>query len=101
MAVSPSAVPETLQREETDLAPRWRVLVHNDPKTTFAFVIDVLRSVFGLDVGASYDVTLEAHEKGVALVATLPLEQAEFKIDRAHALARAARYPLTFTRERA
>jgi ATP-dependent Clp protease adapter protein ClpS len=42
---------------------------------------------------------LEAHHTGVALVCVEPLEQAEFHVDRAHALARGAKYPLTFTYE--
>jgi ATP-dependent Clp protease adaptor protein ClpS len=100
MAPDPAAVPEVMERESTELAPRYRVLVHNDSVTTFHFVIDTLRTVFSLDAVASVAVTLEAHEKGVALVATLPLEQAEFKIDRAHSIARAAKFPLTFTCER-
>jgi ATP-dependent Clp protease adaptor protein ClpS len=85
--------------EKSRLAPRYRVLVHNDPVTTMEFVVKVLRSVFGLEQEQAFQVMMDAHRTGVALVAVLPLEQAEFKVERAHSMARAAKYPLTFTYE--
>jgi len=85
--------------EQTRLAPRYRVLIHNDDVTTMEFVVKVLRSVFGLDFLRASEVMLEAHNTGVATVAVLPLEQAEFKVCRAHSMARTAKYPLTFTYE--
>jgi len=81
------------------LAPRYRVLIHNDEVTTMAFVIRVLQTVFALDLALAWKVMLEAHSQGVALVAVLPLEQAEFKVEKAHSMARTAKYPLTFTYE--
>ena len=85
--------------ERTRLAPRYRVLIHNDDVTTMEFVVKVLQSVFGLDFPSATEVMLEAHDTGVATVAILPLEQAEFRVDQAHSMARAAKYPLTFTYE--
>ena len=81
------------------LAPRYRVLIHNDDVTTMAFVVRVLRTVFALDFAQSWKVMMEAHTQGVSLVAVLPLEQAEFKVEKAHSMARTAKYPLTFTYE--
>ena len=89
--------------ERTDsaarLAPLYRVLVHNDDVTTMDFVVRVLQTVFHKPPGEALEIMLTAHQTGVALVAVLPLEHAELKVDQAHSLARAAKFPLTFTCE--
>jgi ATP-dependent Clp protease adaptor protein ClpS len=92
--------PKTATGTETRLAPLYRVLIHNDDKTTMDFVIYVLRTVFTqLTEEDAIAVMLEAHHTGVALVCVETLEQAEFHVDQAHSLARGAKYPLTFTYE--
>jgi ATP-dependent Clp protease adaptor protein ClpS len=85
--------------EKSRLAPRYRVLIHNDDITTKKFVDRVLRSVFLLEETRAIQTMLEAHHAGVALVDVLPLEVAEFRVDQAHSMARTAKYPLTFTIE--
>lgn len=80
-------------------ARRYKVFVHNDDVTPMLLVVQVLRGVFGLEAQRAADVMFEAHSSGVAFVIALPLEQAEFRVEQAHAVARAARYPLTFTYE--
>ena len=89
--------PET--KERTQLAPRWRVIIHNDDVTPMDFVVLVLLGVFRLERSRATRVMLEAHEKGVAHVATLALEEAEVRVEKAHGMARVKRYPLTFTYE--
>jgi ATP-dependent Clp protease adaptor protein ClpS len=92
--------PKTVTGTETRLAPLYRVLIHNDDKTTMDFVIHVLKTVFAqLTEGTAIAVMLEAHHTGVALVCVETLEQAEFHVDQAHSLARGAKYPLTLTYE--
>ena len=88
---------ETVAREA--LAPRWRVLVHNDDVTPMDFVVRILVGVFALGGLQAGKVMLEAHFRGIALVAVYSLEEAEARVERAHGLARAARWPLTFTYE--
>lgn len=73
--------------------------MHNDTVTSMGFVVQVLREIFHLPVGRALEIMLEAHQTEVALVGVYPLEQAEFLVDRAHAKARTAKYPLTFTYE--
>lgn len=85
--------------KRTRLSPMYRVLVHNDPITTADFVVRVLSEVFEKDLHAAIAIMQEAHNTGVALVEVVPLERAEFLVDQAHSLARAAKYPLTFTYE--
>ena len=41
----------------------------------------------------------EAHDTGVAFVAAFSFEQAEFRVEQAHSLARTNKFPLTFTYE--
>lgn len=85
--------------ERTTLARRWRVIVHNDDVTPVQFVVAVLMNVFRLGLGEADHVTLEAHHTGVAHVITLPLEEAEVRVETAHGMARAKHFPLTFSYE--
>lgn len=100
-SLMPGPATKILPREdvETRLAPMWRVLIHNDDRTPMDLVIHVLQEVWKLGFLASSKIMLEAHFKGVALVAVETKEQAEFHIDQAHSIARGAGYPLTFTME--
>jgi ATP-dependent Clp protease adaptor protein ClpS len=95
----PAVETETQVRERVELAPRWRVIIHNDDVTPMDFVVAILLGVFRLELPRANSVMLEAHHTGVAHVITLALEEAEVRVERAHALARAKRWPLTFTYE--
>jgi ATP-dependent Clp protease adaptor protein ClpS len=81
------------------LAPRYKVFVHNDDRTPMELVVHVLQGIFGLETQRAIEVMLEAHNEGLAFVIALSLEQAEFRVEQAHALARSHGYPLTFTYE--
>jgi ATP-dependent Clp protease adaptor protein ClpS len=105
--VTTPAAPQTETEVKTDaatedktrLAPLYKVLIHNDDVTTMEFVIYVLQEVFKKPLQEAVEIMLTAHETGVALVAVLPLEQAELRVDQAKAIARAAKYPLMLTYE--
>lgn len=90
-------IPDTIPEDITELAPLYKVLLHNDEETPAPFVIDILRTVF--EVPNSMDIMTEAHNTGVALVQVVSFEQAEVRVERAHALARGQGFPLTFTIE--
>jgi ATP-dependent Clp protease adaptor protein ClpS len=79
--------------------PLYRVLIHNDDVTPMAFVVHVLTRFFKKEVTDAYEIMLEAHNKDVALVDVMGLEEAEFRVDQGHSLARTAGYPLTFSIE--
>ena len=99
-ATSAPAVRATPKEDvETRLAPLWRVLIHNDDITPFDFVMGVLIQIFKLSTIRAFQVTLEAHRGGVALVVVEAREHAEFHIEQAHSLARGRKFPLTFTME--
>jgi ATP-dependent Clp protease adaptor protein ClpS len=90
---------EDLPVAETELEPPFRVFVHNDDVTPFEFVVAVIRAVFRLSGRSALAITTEAHYTGVAYVMTLPQEEAKYRVSQAHALARSAGYPLTFSIE--
>ena len=106
---SAPSVPDSEQEVEKDLgwevatAPdtggMWEVFVHNDDVTPMDFVVAVLRSVFTLTTSDAMAVMLEAHYTGLSHVMTLPHEEAKYRVGKAHSLARAAGYPLTFSIE--
>lgn len=85
--------------ERTALVPRWKVLIHDDPITTFQFVESLLAARFAKSTGEAHRIAQETHDTGVALVTVLPLETAEFKVEQAHLAARAAGFPLTLSLE--
>ena len=91
------AEPKTKRR--TKLAPQHKVLIHDDDDTPMDFVVQVLERFFQLSLSEAMRVMVEAHNSGVALVAVLPLEVAELRVDQAHSHARARKYPLTFSIE--
>ncbi len=101
-AVVQSATTPT-RREETTKEPRhapmYRVFIHNDDVTPMEFVVHVLRTNFQKPEEEAMQIMLKAHHTGLAHVVSLPLEQAEFRVDQCHSLARARKLPLKFTYE--
>jgi ATP-dependent Clp protease adaptor protein ClpS len=95
----PTSIVQAEPAEATQLAPRWKVIIHDDPVTAFDFVLDVLRRVFAKPASEAYRITREAHDTGSALVDVLPLEQAEFRREQVHSLARPRGFPLVVTLE--
>ena len=60
-------------------APRYRVLLHNDPVNTMEYVVMTLRQVVpSLSEQDAIAVMLEAHNTGVGLVIVCDIEPAEF-----------------------
>lgn len=92
---SPSVKPD----EKIRHAPRYKVFIHNDDSTPMEFVIMVLIGIFNLSTSAASQVMLEAHNTGVAFVTALSFEQAEFRVEQAHSIARGHKFPLKFTYE--
>lgn len=84
---------------EEELDRPYRVIIHNDDVTTFDFVIAVLVTIFELSFGRAEHIAYEAHTKGQAYVATLPLHEAKSRVFKAQYAARQQGFPLTFTIE--
>jgi len=89
-------------RDETRLAPMYKVLLHNDDVTPFLFVErQVCQGIFKMEPAQAHRVTSEVHYTGIGLAGVYALEQAEFKCDQVRSLARGRGYPLMVTYERA
>ncbi|MBZ0137902.1 MAG: ATP-dependent Clp protease adaptor ClpS [Planctomycetes bacterium] len=80
-------------------APLWKVILHNDSKTTMDFVIWVLMRFFAMDIDAAKKVMLEVHNTGQGVAGVYPQEVAELKKDQVVSAARTQKYPLTVTIE--
>jgi ATP-dependent Clp protease adaptor protein ClpS len=91
--------PERDTDEATRLAPRWKVILHNDDVTTFDFVIDLLRTLFHKPHAEAVRLTYEVHETGSALVAVASFERAELYVEQVRSLARPRGFPLVATIE--
>ncbi len=72
---------ETIGQSSTarKLAPRYRVLLHNDDFNSMEYVVQVLmQTVPSLTQPQAVNIMMEAHTNGLALVITCALEHAEF-----------------------
>lgn len=90
--------------EETEVVvrhcPMYKVIMHDDPVSTFEFVIDVLKSIFQMVEDQAIQATQKIHNTGQEIVGVYSLEQAEFKVEQTHSLARGKNFPLTCTIEK-
>lgn len=93
----PSPADEALA--EFSVIPPYKVLLHNDEITPMDFVVETLLRFFLQDHARAMEVMTAAHNQGVSVVAIMPLEHAEFKVEQAHGHARANGFPLTFSIE--
>ena len=90
---------QVIEETETELEPLYRVIIHNDQVTPMDFVVHVLKNHFYLSNNKAADIMFTAHVYGTAYVQTLAKSEAEKRINKAHADANNAGYPLKFTME--
>ncbi|PAX60206.1 ATP-dependent Clp protease adapter ClpS [Brunnivagina elsteri] len=72
---------ETIQKPSTTrkIAPRYRVLLHNDDYNSMEYVVQTLiTTVTSLSQPQAVSIMMEAHSNGTALVITCAQEHAEF-----------------------
>ncbi|MEA5576869.1 ATP-dependent Clp protease adapter ClpS [Anabaena sp. UHCC 0451] len=72
---------ETIEKPSTTrkLAPRYRVLLHNDDYNSMEYVVQVLMTtVPSITQPQAVSIMMEAHSNGLALVIACALEPAEF-----------------------
>ncbi|WP_414527411.1 ATP-dependent Clp protease adapter ClpS [Nodularia chucula] len=72
---------ETIEKRSTSrkLAPRYRVLIHNDDYNSMEYVVQaLLTTVPSLTQPQAVSIMMEAHTNGLALVITCEQEHAEF-----------------------
>lgn len=71
--------------ELVDADRLWDVIVWDDPVNLMSYVVHVFKTVLGHPEGLARKLMLEVHERGKALVATEPREQAETYVAQLHA----------------
>ncbi len=92
-------LPETDTASKTELAPRWKVILHDDEITTFQFVTELLVSLFRKGREDAVNLTYEVHYSGSAVVEITSREKAELRVQQVKSLSRPRGYPLTATTE--
>jgi len=98
--MAPTTLPETIEEvspgeiSRADLLPPYKVIFLNDDVTTMEFVVKILMGVFHLDQPTAVRIMLEVHNTGAAVVAVLPMEEAELRQHQVHEAALAAGFPL-------
>ena len=80
-----TVLPEADVDQETRLEPNYHVVLLDDDDHTYEYVIEMLGKVFGFGREKAYRMACEVDASGRVIVATLPLERAEFKRDQIHA----------------
>jgi ATP-dependent Clp protease adaptor protein ClpS len=85
LAAHPSTVLEDDQLERLVLAPRWIVIVWNDPINLMTYVTFVFRKVFGYSEAHARELMLKVHFEGRAVVSGGTLERCEHDVTRLHA----------------
>ena len=91
--------PDTTKETKNALEPLYRVIIHNDDVTPMDFVVNVLTSIFLVLESDAVVIMLKAHYSGMAYVQTLPKNEAEKRINKAHFAAGLESYPLHFSME--
>jgi ATP-dependent Clp protease adaptor protein ClpS len=79
------AVPETKPEERTRRQPPYNVILLNDDDHTFHYVIAMMQELFGHPPEKGYQIAMEVHTAGRAVVLTTTKEHAELKQDQIHA----------------
>ena len=84
---------------EVDLEPPYKVLIHNDPITTFEFVIRVLQTIFGRNIMQAEQIAMNTHTKGIGYVGSYGKSDAEKRVGKAKFAASLEGFPLQITME--
>jgi ATP-dependent Clp protease adaptor protein ClpS len=85
MATAQQTAPQTQPETRTRPAPLWHVVLRDDDDHTYDYVIEMLAKLFGHSRETAYRMACEVDTTGRVIVATLVLEQAEFKQQQIHA----------------
>ena len=101
MTISRRTIPNIIPMvvEETEFEPMYRVIIHNDDVTPMDFVISILERIFFINATDALEIMFTAHYSGAAYVQSLPKQEAQNRIGRAHFAAGLEDYPLSFSME--
>ena len=85
LAADPTTVLEDVELERAVLAPRWIVIVWNDPINLMTYVTFVFRKLFGYSQAHARELMLKVHYEGRAVVSGGTQERCEHDVTRLHA----------------
>jgi len=83
--VTPGTTLEEVVRERAVLAPRWIVIVWNDPINLMTYVTYVFQKLFGYSRPHAQRLMLQVHHEGRAVVSGGTKERCEHDVSRLHA----------------
>lgn len=84
---------------DQDFPGLWKVIIHNDDRTSFDFVIMALQEIFDKTLDQAIQLSLKIHEEGNAIAGIYSYEIGEQKIQETTQLARENGFPLQLTME--
>ncbi len=90
---------QTKKKEQLKKPPLFRVLFHNDNYTTMEFVVLVLQAIFNKTESDAMAIMLNVHRTGYGVAGVYTHDIAQTKVEKTHALAKEAEYPLRLTIE--
>jgi len=82
---TPGTTLEEVLRERAVLAPRWIVVVWNDPINLMSYVTYVFQKLFGYSRPHAHRLMLQVHHEGRAVVSGGTKERCEHDVSRLHA----------------
>jgi ATP-dependent Clp protease adaptor protein ClpS len=86
-------LPEVQTTQEQKLEPLYHVVLLDDDDHTYDYVVEMLVKLFSHSHETAFQMACEVDATGRVIVATLPLERAEFKRDQIHAYGPDPRLP--------
>ncbi len=81
----PATILEEVTRARPLVAPRWIVIVWNDPVNLMTYVTFVFRKLFGYSQAHARRLMLQVHHEGRAVVSGGTHEKCEHDVARLHA----------------
>jgi ATP-dependent Clp protease adaptor protein ClpS len=86
---------ETETNEKISHYKMYKVIMHNDAKTTMDFVTMILMRFFEKKMPDALKLMIEIHDQGSGLAGVYPYEGAEFRVEQTISMARAQGFPLS------
>ena len=92
---------EVVTQTETEVSiPKlYKVVLHNDDKTTVEFVIMLLTTIFHKHMDDAVQITYDVHNNGRGIAGLYTKEIAQQKVIESAQMARANKFPLKVTYE--
>ncbi len=88
-----TAAPQTIEKPEVRIAPRWHVVLLNDDDHTYEYVVEMLGKIFNKTPERAFLHACEVDATGRTIVDTTSKERAELKVEQIHAYGKDPRLP--------